>query len=404
MLVTLAEVEINILDSRPSVFFIETVYCPPQGKGFFMGKQTPLYQNHVAAQAKVVDFAGWDMPLHYGSQLQEHHQVRQDAGVFDVSHMTIVDVHGAGVADYLRKLLANNIDNLVDGKALYTCMLNEAGGVIDDLIVYRMNADFFRLVVNSGTHDKDLLWLDQVAKAFKVTLTERTDCAMLAIAGPKIREKIPAIFAAQDATAIAALKPFHAVTCQDYFVARTGYTGEDGFEIILPAAQAPAFWDKLLAAGIKPCGLGARDTLRLEAGLNLYGSDMDETVTPLESNLTWTVALQPAQRDFIGRTALEKILKQGVAQKLVGLVLEGQGVLRNHQKIKVEGVGEGEITSGSFSPTLNKGIALARVPTATGDQCFVEMRGKYVTAQVIKPPFVRQGKKTFSNMTERENE
>jgi aminomethyltransferase len=404
MLMSLAELEVNILYGCPSVFFIETVYCPPLVKGFFMGNKTPLYESHVAAQAKLVDFAGWDMPLHYGSQLQEHHFVRQDAGVFDVSHMTIVDVHGTGVADYLRKLLANNIDNLVDGKALYTCMLNEAGGVIDDLIVYRMNADFFRLVVNSGTHDKDLLWLAQVAKEFSVTLTERTDCAMVAIAGPTVREKIPTLFTAPDATAILALKSFHALTCQDYFIARTGYTGEDGFEIIMPAAQAPAFWNKLLAADIKPCGLGARDTLRLEAGLNLYGADMDETVTPLESNLSWTVAMQPLQRDFIGRTALEKILEKGVAQKLVGLVLEGQGVLRNHQKIKVEGVGAGEITSGSYSPTLNKGIALARVPAATGEQCFVEMRGKLVPAQVIKPPFVRQGKKTFSNMTERENE
>ncbi|MES2216884.1 MAG: glycine cleavage system aminomethyltransferase GcvT [Pseudomonadota bacterium] len=369
-----------------------------------MGKKTPLYESHVNAQAKLVDFAGWDMPLHYGSQIQEHHQVRQDAGVFDVSHMTIVDVHGAATADYLRKLLANNIDNLVDGKALYTCMLNEAGGVIDDLIVYRISADFFRLVVNSGTHDKDLLWLAEVAKSFDVTLTERTDCAMLAIAGPKVREKITELFNPQDAAAVLALKSFHAVSFNDFFVARTGYTGEDGFEIILPATQAPAFWEKLLAADIKPCGLGARDTLRLEAGLNLYGSDMDEKVTPLESNLAWTVAMEPAQRDFIGRAALEKILRQGVTQKLVGLVLEGQGVLRNHQKIKVENVGAGEITSGSFSPTLNKGIALARVPTGTGDSCLVEMRGKYVTAQVIKPPFVRQGKKTFSNMTERENE
>jgi aminomethyltransferase len=369
-----------------------------------MGKKTPLYQCHVDAQAKVVDFAGWDMPLHYGSQIQEHHYVRQDAGVFDVSHMTIVDVHGAATADFLRKLLANNIDNLVDGKALYTCMLNEAGGVIDDLIVYKINAEFYRLVVNSGTHDKDLLWLAKVSQDFKVTLTERTDGAMLAIAGPKVRDKISHLFAAKDTAAILALKPFHATSFDDYFVARTGYTGEDGFEIVLPATQAPAFWKKLLAAGIKPCGLGARDTLRLEAGLNLYGSDMDEQVTPLESNLAWTVAMEPAQRDFIGRAALAKILQQGVAQKLVGLVLEGQGVLRNHQKIQVEHIGEGEITSGSFSPTLNKGIALARVPIDTGDSCLVEMRGKYVIAQVIKPPFVRQGKKTFSNMTERENE
>jgi aminomethyltransferase len=369
-----------------------------------MGKKTPLYACHLQAQAKIVDFAGWDMPLHYGSQIQEHHQVRQDSGVFDVSHMTVVDFHGEDAAKYLRHLLANNVDRLVDGKALYTCMLDEQGGVIDDLIAYKMQDDFYRLVVNSGTREKDLAWLNTQAKNFTVDMQERSDFSMLAIQGPKIREKISALFSPEQTTAILALKPFHAVNAEDYFVARTGYTGEDGFEIILPATLAPAFWDKIVAAGIKPCGLGARDTLRLEAGLNLYGSDMDEKVTPLEANLAWTVAFDPSDRDFIGRAALEKQLASGIKQQLVGLVLEGQGVLRNHQKIIVNDLGEGEITSGSFSPTLNKGIALARVPAGTGNLCYVEMRGKQVPAQVIKPPFVRQGKKTFSNMTERENE
>jgi aminomethyltransferase len=369
-----------------------------------MGKRTPLYECHLQAQAKIVDFAGWDMPLHYGSQIQEHHYVRQSAGVFDVSHMTIVDLHGKGVADYLRYLLANNIDRLVPGKALYTCMLNEQGGVIDDLIVYKMTDDFYRLVVNSGTRDKDLAWLNKQAKAFDLTLTERDDYAMLAIQGPNIRDLIPTLFSADQSQTILNLKVFHAAEIGNFFVARTGYTGEDGFEVILPVTEAPAFWDRLLAADIKPCGLGARDTLRLEAGLNLYGSDMDETVTPLESNLAWTVQLEPKTRDFIGRAALEKQLHDGVKMSLVGLVLEGQGVLRNHQKVIVEGQGEGEITSGSFSPTLSKGIALARVPAGVKQQCFVDIRGKQVLAQVIKPPFVRQGKKTFSNMMERENE
>lgn len=369
-----------------------------------MGKKTPLYECHLQAHAKIVDFAGWDMPLHYGSQIQEHHQVRQSAGVFDVSHMTIVDLQGPGVADYLRYLLANNIDRLVPGKALYTCMLNEQGGVIDDLIVYKMTDSFYRLVVNSGTREKDLAWLNKQASGFDLTLTERDDYAMLAIQGPHIREKIPALFAADQAQTILNLKVFHAAELSQYYVARTGYTGEDGFEVILPATEAPAFWQRLLAADIQPCGLGARDTLRLEAGLNLYGSDMNETVTPLESNLAWTVAMEPSDRQFIGRAALEKQLHNGVKHVLVGLVLEGQGVLRNHQKVIVEGCGEGEITSGSFSPTLSKGIALARVPAQVGQQCLVDMRGKQVPAQVIKPPFVRQGKKTFSNMTERENE
>jgi aminomethyltransferase len=365
-----------------------------------MGNKTPLYDSHVKANAKIVDFAGWDMPLHYGSQIQEHHQVRQDAGVFDVSHMTIVDFHGKNVAPFLRYLIANNIDRLTDGKALYTCMLNEQGYVIDDLIVYKINDDFYRLIVNSGTHDKDLAWFTKQAEPFDVSFQERTDLAMLALQGPKVREKIATLFSPEKMQTIAALKPFYAAAIDNYFIARTGYTGEDGFEVILPVSDVADFWQRVVDADIKPCGLGSRDTLRLEAGLNLYGSDMDENVSPLESNLAWTVALEPKERDFIGRAALERQLQEGVKQCLVGLVLEGQGVLRNHQKVVVQDLGEGEITSGSFSPTLNKGIALARVPTATGPSCFVEMRGKQVPVQVIKPPFVRHGKQTFSESRE----
>lgn len=357
-----------------------------------MGKKTSLYPSHLTANARMVDFAGWDMPLHYGSQVQEHHQVRQDAGVFDVSHMTIVDAKGPDITAYLRYLLANNVDRLAPGKALYTCMLNNQGGVIDDLVVYKITDDFYRLIVNSATHDKDLAWLNEYAKKYRIALTERTDLAMLAIQGPQVRSKIATLFDSHDLSAILDLKSFHAITIGSLFVARTGYTGEDGFEIILPADAAPALWEKLLTANIHPCGLGARDTLRLEAGLNLYGADMDETVTPLESNLGWTVAWEPKERDFIGRQALEKQQQAGVPHRLVGLVLLEHGVLRNHQKVIVAGTDEGEITSGSFSPTLNKGIALARVPVTTGTQCLVEIRGKQHPAQVIKPPFVRQGK------------
>lgn len=360
-----------------------------------MGKRTPLYNCHLTAKAKMVDFAGWDMPLHYGSQIQEHQQVRQNVGIFDVSHMTIVDLKGPEVAHFLRYLIANNVDRLVDGKALYTCMLNEEGGVIDDLIVYKIAAEFYRLIVNSATHDKDLAWIHEQAKTYNLTIHERTDLAMLAIQGARVREKLTELFPLDQVAKISALKPFHALSFADYFVACTGYTGEDGFEIILPANEAPVLWQKCLAAGIQPCGLGARDTLRLEAGLNLYGADMDEKVTPLESNLTWTVALHPKERNFIGRAALEKQLETGISQRLVGLVLETQGVLRNHQKVIIEEGVEGEITSGSFSPTLNKGIALARVPFKIGTHCFVEMRGKQVPVQVVKPPFVRQGEKTF---------
>jgi aminomethyltransferase len=359
-----------------------------------MGKKTPLYESHLKANAKMVDFAGWDMPLHYGSQIQEHHEVRQNAGVFDVSHMTIVDLQGEGVAPFLRYLLANNIDRLVDGKALYSCMLNEQGGVIDDLIVYRISNTYYRLIVNSATRDKDIAWLQKVSQSYTLTLKERPDLSMLAIQGPTVRAKISKIYPEAFAKLLE-LKPFHAIAVEDHFVARTGYTGEEGFEIILPATQAQDLWEKILQEGVVPCGLGARDTLRLEAGLNLYGTDMDETVTPLESNLAWTLAFEPQDRDFIGRTALLNQLEAGVKRRLVGIVLETQGVLRNHQKILIENNGEGEITSGSFSPTLNKGIAFARLPHDAGERCVVDIRGKAVPVQIIKPPFVRQGKKTF---------
>jgi aminomethyltransferase len=355
-----------------------------------MGKKTPLYDCHLQSNAKMVDFAGWDMPLHYGSQVQEHHIVRNDAGVFDVSHMTILDCKGEKVTDFLRYLVANNVDRLVPGKALYTCMLNEQGGVIDDLIIYKMDSLFYRLVVNSATHDKDIAWIEKQAKPFHLTITERTDLAMLAIQGPAVRQKIVNLFDPRELQSIFDLKPFHAIQLEDYFVARTGYTGEDGFEIILSETLAPLFWKKLLEAGIHPCGLGARDTLRLEAGLNLYGADMDEMVTPLESNLGWTVAFEPMDRQFIGREALEKQRAAGVSKRLVGIVLKGQGVLRNHQEVIVNGACAGEITSGSFSPTLNKGIALARVAAGIGTECQIEIRGKQISAEIIKPPFVKK--------------
>lgn len=360
-----------------------------------MAKKTPFYDLHVQANAKIVDFAGWDMPLHYGSQLHEHHLVRQHAGMFDVSHMGVVDLHGADATAYLRHLLANDVDRLHAGKALYTCMLNEQGGVIDDLIVYQITPDFYRIVINAGTREKDIAWMQNQAAAFNIELIERTDFVMLAIQGPEIKDKIAQIFPAEQLDAIRELKPFTFTMFDDWFIARTGYTGEDGYEIIFPADKASTLWQACLAAGIAPCGLGARDTLRLEAGLNLYGSDMDESVTPLESNLAWTVILDPSDRQFVGRTALETQKQQGVKRRLVGLVLEGPGVIRNHQKVIVQNDGEGEVTSGGYSPTLEKSIALARVPFDIGTECFVEIRNKQIPAQVIKPPFVRHGKKVF---------
>ena len=360
-----------------------------------MGKRTPLYDRHVAMGGKIVDFSGWDMPLHYGSQIEEHHAVRRGAGMFDVSHMTIVDLQGEQVRNFLRYLLANNVDRLKQpGKALYTCMLNEHGGVIDDLIVYFINEQWFRLVVNAATHDKDLAWLERHARAFQVSVTERQDMAMIAVQGPHARDAVHTVLGTEIKSAATTLVPFNSRQAGDIFIARTGYTGEDGYEIILPADHAADFWQRLHAAGVRPIGLGARDTLRLEAGMNLYGADMDENITPLECGLDWTVAWEPAERDFIGRTALETQRKNGVKYKLIGLVLNDKGVLRNHQHVIIEGRACGEITSGSFSPTLGRAIAFARVSTGANadNACEVDVRGRPVSATVVKPPFVRHGK------------
>lgn len=366
-----------------------------------MLQQTPLNTLHRELNAKLVDFGGWEMPLHYGSQIDEHHQVRKAAGWFDVSHMTVVDLSGEHCRAFLRKLVANNVDKLkVSGKALYTCMLNEQGGVIDDLIIYFLSEDQFRLVVNAATRDKDLAWITRHAAAFSVTAQERRDLAMLAVQGPQARAAVGQLLPETDRPAAATLGRFAALRSGDYFVARTGYTGEDGFEVILPAQQAADFCRRLMAQGVKPCGLGARDTLRLEAGMNLYGQDMDETTTPFESGLTWTVAMEPPERDFIGRAALAAQLAAGVPRQCVGLVMDERGVLRHGMRVRVEGMtGEGEILSGTFSPSVSKSLALARVPTsglqanlqAELQTVEVDIRGKWVPVRVVKPPFVREG-------------
>jgi aminomethyltransferase len=361
-----------------------------------MGHRTPLFDTHVAANARMVDFGGFDMPVNYGSQIEEHHAVRRDAGMFDVSHMCIVDLHGARTREFLRYLLANDVVKLTQpGKALYSCMLHERGGVIDDLIVYFQREDWFRMVVNAGTQDKDIAWIKQQAFTFNVEVKVRKDLAMIAVQGPNARAKA-APFLGEWGKPALALKPFFSIGDDKHFVAWTGYTGEDGLEIMLPASEVAALWQKLLAAGVAQCGLGARDTLRLEAGMNLYGNDMDENVSPLESGLTWTVALEPKDRNFIGRAALEAQIKAGVTRKLVGLLLEDRGVLRGHQKVIVPGIGEGELTSGTFSPTMERSIGFARVPAATGDRVQVDIRGKLLPARVVKYPFVRNGKALIS--------
>ena len=357
-----------------------------------MGLRTPLYDSHLAAGARTVDFGGWDMPVNYGSQIEEHHAVRRDAGMFDVSHMCIVDLRGPRVRDWLRRLLANDVAKLTKpGKALYSCMLREHGGVIDDLIVYFLDEHWFRMVVNAGTREKDLAWLREQAAGWEIAVEPRTDLAMIAVQGPHARQKAAQALPADVAGRALELNPFFGLDAGTLFVARTGYTGEDGWEIAMPAAEAPDYWRRLLEAGVRPCGLGARDTLRLEAGMNLYGNDMDETTSPLESGLGWTVAWEPQDRDFIGRAALTAQKASGDTRKFVGLLVEDRAVLRTHQKVIVPAVGEGEVTSGTFSPTLQRSIGFARVPAQTGDRCEVEIRGKLVPARIVHPPFVRKG-------------
>ncbi|MFP7722126.1 glycine cleavage system aminomethyltransferase GcvT [Lysobacter sp. A3-1-A15] len=364
-----------------------------------MTRKTILNESHRALGAKMVDFGGWDMPIHYGSQIEEHHQVRRDAGMFDVSHMTVVDLEGNRVREFLRRLLANSVDKLKKpGKALYTCMLNESGGIIDDLIVYFVGESSFRLVVNAATREKDLAWITRQAAAFDVSVTERPDYGMIAVQGPAAREKVIGLLRDQDMERIGKLGKFAAGEAQlpdgtALFIARTGYTGEDGFEIVVSGDKAAALWDALLAAGVRPAGLGARDTLRLEAGLNLYGQDMDDTVSPYEAALAWTVALDEG-RDFIGRDVLERQKAGGAPRQMIALVMDEKGVLR-HGQVVLTPQGDGEILSGTFSPTLGKAIAFARVPAGElppgSDGVRVDIRGREVPVRVVRFPFVRDG-------------
>ena len=353
-------------------------------------KKTPLHRVHCELGAKMVEFAGWEMPLHYGSQIEEHHSVRGAAGMFDVSHMLVIDLRGGEARSFLRYLLANDVAKLAHrGMALYSCMLNEAGGVLDDLIVYMLAEDRFRLVVNAGTAQADLAWIEtwrgRVAPALEVRA--RRDLAIIAVQGPAARERL---WQAQPvARAVAGpLTPFRAVELDDMLLARTGYTGEDGYEIMLPAAAAVDLWSALERAQVAPAGLGARDTLRLEAGMNLYGQDMDGSTTPFDCGLGWTVDLAPNRR-FIGQAALAA---PPVWQQLGAVLLE-RGVMRAHQAVRTP-AGGGTITSGGFAPTLNRSIALVRLPAAVtlGAVVEVEVRAKWLKAGTVKPPFVRRGK------------
>lgn len=364
-------------------------------------KRTILFETHKNAGAKLVDFGGWEMPVNYGSQIEEHLATRTNCGIFDVSHMAAVDVIGKDAKSFLEKVVANNVNKLKNnGQALYGCLLNEHAGVIDDLIVYRLDPNY-RLVINAATAHTDLEWLTKQAGAFGDVklIPRRADLnnsqnpqGMVAVQGPNalglIKQAIPEL-----ANAASELKVFHAACVEtslgEIMIARTGYTGEDGAELLIPLANTAKAWDLLVNAGAQPAGLGARDTLRLEAGMNLYGQDMNDQTSPLDVGLSWTID-RSTDRDFIGRSALEKTPQQFV---FMGLILQDKGVLRAHQIVK-SSKGQGEITSGTFSPSLQKSIALAKLPinSEVGDIVQVVIRDKELNAIVVKAPFVRHGK------------
>lgn len=366
---------------------------PPAKRLGVMTLRTPLYDSHISLGAKMVDFAGWEMPVTYGSQVEEHHSVRRNAGVFDVSHMGVVDLEGTQAQAFLRFLLANDVSKLdKPGKALYSCLLNEQGGILDDLIVYFIDPNRYRVVVNAATREKDLAWMARYASRFDVAVSPRKDLAMLAVQGPLAIEKVQPVLEPSYAETVSKLPRFCSAARAEWFIARTGYTGEDGLEIILPSNEIVDLWNQILAQGVTPVGLGARDTLRLEAGMSLYGADMDETTTPFESGLGWTVALD-SSRGFLGKDALVEQRQRGVTQKMVGLLLEGRGVLRHNQRVlSPNGESLGRVTSGSFSPTLQRSIALARIDKSLeGDCCKVEIRDKQILAKIVKYPFVKGG-------------
>jgi aminomethyltransferase len=353
-----------------------------------MSERTVLNGLHREYGGRMVEFAGWELPLHFGSQLEEHRAVRREAGLFDVSHMSLFDLEGPDALAFLRGLLANDAGRLEPGRGLYTCLLNEAGGVLDDAVLFRSEGDRFRLVANAATRARIADWLAQQAGGWRVRVELRSDLAMIAVQGPQARSKAQACLPEALAACSLGLAPFGCAEAGAWLVARTGYTGEEGYEIMLPQADAPDLWRALAAAGARPCGLGARDTLRLEAGLRLYGADMDDTVTPLESGLGWTVAFAPEGRAFIGRAALEKQREAGGLRRFVGLDLEDRGVMRGGQRVVVPEVGEGVVTSGIFSPTLGRSVAFARLPAGQYDHCLVDIRGQWKSARVSVPRFL----------------
>ena len=353
-------------------------------------KKTALYQAHIVANDKMVDFGGWNMPINYGSQVQEHIAVRTDKGMFDVSHMTIVDLTGADSESFLLRVLANDVSKLANSKALYSTMLNDNGGIIDDLIVYKRTDNSYRIVVNAATREKDLAWFEKQAFNFAVQITERQKLAMLAVQGPNAINTCLKVLPKDISQHLATLAKFSCIDADDYFIGRTGYTGEDGVEILVAEHDVIDLWNSLLQAGVTPCGLGARDTLRLEAGMHLYGQDMNDEVIPLECGLGWSV--RKTDTNFIGSNALQQQRLAGITKKMTGVVLTERGILRHGQELIDENGLTGIITSGSFSPSAEVAIGMAIVDKNFGGNVKVKIRKKELLVKCIKLPFVRNGK------------
>ncbi|WWO96376.1 MAG: glycine cleavage system aminomethyltransferase GcvT [Candidatus Dasytiphilus stammeri] len=366
-----------------------------------MQQRTILFDQHKKCGATMIHFNNWIMPLHYGSQITEHKAVRNDAGIFDISHMLILDLSGSNTRKFLRYLLANDVAKLLHpGKSLYTGMLNQDGGVIDDLMVYFIGESYFRLVVNAVNCSKDLAWISYHAMNFNVTLKIRNDLAFLSIQGPNAQKKMHSILSEKQLNTVEKLLPFSNIQIDELFIAYTGYTGEKGYEIALPQEKAVYLWHQLIASGITPVGLGARDTLRIEAGMNLYGNEMNESISPLEANMERTISWKYS-RNFIGRNALRIKYDHNKKKKLVGLLMKEKGMLRKNFRVSfMDKSGQkqiGIITSGSYSPTLGHSIALARVPSTIGKSALVYLTHhnlKYqriIPVEVTNPVFVRNG-------------
>ncbi|MDI3256590.1 MAG: glycine cleavage system aminomethyltransferase GcvT [Kyrpidia sp.] len=362
--------------------------------GCGMGKRTPIYPAYRELGAKITEFGGWDMPVQFSGILEEHRAVRRQAGLFDVSHMGEVEVIGSGGAAFIQRLVTGDVGRLVPGGAMYTLMCRPDGGTLDDLLVYRLDADRYLLVVNAATTAKDLGWLREHGPA-GVQIIDRTDeTALLALQGPQAT----AILEEAGGFGVE-LKPFHArkgtVAGVPALVSRTGYTGEDGFELYVCAFQALKLWNELLrigrSRGLKPAGLGARDTLRLEAALPLYGHELNEDITPLEAGLEMFVKWEAGE--FIGREALWDQRQKGLTRKLVGFVMMDRGIPRSGYRVEVDGREIGWVTSGSYGPTVDQNIGLAMVDIAfstPGQRLDVVVRGRRLAAQVVEKPFYRR--------------